>query len=667
MKRIIFAWVVAGYSAIAQDCNKPIQVYTKLAAEHIEPKILNDSLSAEIFDEFFFTLDPATIFFTQRDLAALSDYKYKLDDEINKTSCTFQMVALQRYASKIKRTRHLFDSLLRSPIDFSVKEYYKPSYLVELDFSENEKKLIQSIRLQLKYEILMTVYRQMQSQSKKNLSPTNFKELSSLAQEKVKGNSLKKMDRLLKDVTEKPALIQTRFLKTIAHVFDPHTEYFTKEEMTAFEESINAERQSFGIFLKENSLGEVKIGKLVPGGPAWKSGQLHQGDRLVQLAWEGKEPIDLTDFDAIEMDALLHEAGNLKGELTVLNSSGEKKTVSLIKEKTENTENSISSFVLKGKHNFGYIELPGFFSDDGENRLKGCANEVAKEILKLNKQKIEGLILDLRYNGGGSMEEAIELAGIFIDTGPMAVIHDKGEAPESLRDVNKGLAFSGPLIILVNSASASASELIASALQDYNRAIIVGGNSYGKATAQVVLPLSVGFHNDDYLKITIGRFYRINQNSIQKLGVIPDIMLPDFSSLFSDREIDLKHSLPTKTINKKTYFTPHPVFPFDSLRPASQKRIAASHKFQALAKLQELLNNPFPLQEGEFIKTIKAITEYLNSISPQDHSNALYEVTLNDPQTGQDIYSRESMIEIKSSMYIQEAFSILADLTNQKK
>jgi len=667
-KNMLIVWVLAlYYSATAQVCNKPLLVYTKLAAEHIEPKALNDSLSAEFFQMFFSTLDPTGMFFTQNDLAALFGYRYRLDDEINKASCTFQTEASQRYISKIKRTRYLFDSLLKSPIDFSVKEYCKPPYLDEFDFLENEKKLIQNLRVKLKYEILMTVYRLMQTQGKQDLSSTDFKTLSMLAQQKVKNSMLRKTDNLLKNVTEKPGFIQTQFLKAIARTFDPHSEYFTNEEMIAFSENINAERQSFGIFLKENSMGEVRIGKLVPGGPAWKSGQLHQGDLLVQLSWEGKEPIDLTDLNAQETDELLHQVGDSKGELTVLTSSGEKKNVSLTKEKIVNTENSISSYVLKGKHNFGYIELPGFFTDDGENRLKGCANEVAKEILKLNKQKIDGLILDLRYNGGGSMEEAIELAGIFIDTGPVTIIHDKGEMPASMRDMNKGLAFSGPLVILINSASASASELIAAALQDYNRALIIGGPSFGKATAQVVLPVAENSDNDDFLKITIGRFYRINQNSTQQLGVIPDILLPDISSSFSDRELDLKHSLRPKIINKKTYFTPLPTFPFDSLQPASQKRVASSYKFQTLIKLQGLLGNPFPLHESEFIKTIKAITVCMDSLSPKDQPNPLYEVTLSDSQTAQDLYSKETIVEIKSSMYIQEAFSILADLIHQKK
>ncbi len=651
----------------SQDCNKPILVFTKLTQEHIEPRELNDSLSVEIFNDFFHKLDPAGVYFTQMDIKALSGFKYKLDDEINNASCTFLKEATIRYQIKIKRTQHWIDSILKTPLDFAVKEFwYLPNPFTK-KFEEAEWKLVYRLNLKLKYDVLMTMHRLFQVHDKKDLSSANFKSLAPIAQEKVKFSYLKKIDKLLNEIALKPTFVQVYFLKAIAKTFDPHSDYMTKEEMTAFEESLSSERQSFGIDLQETSFGEIKIARLVPGGPAWKSGQLHQGDLLVQLAWPGKEAIDLVDFDLDEVEELLHTAGESQGELTVIQSTGERKTVSLAKEKIENTENSVVGFLLKGNLKIGYVELPGFFMDETQSGINGCANEVAKEIIKLNKLKIDGLILDLRYNGGGSLQEAIELAGIFVDAGPMAVIQSKGNPPISMRDVSRGVAFLGPLIILVNGASASASELVSAALQDYNRAIIVGGKTFGKATGQIILPLQETSANDDFLKVTESRTYRLNQKSIQQTGVIPDFPLPDISSLYVNGESALPHSLSRKTIDKKIYFTPGSVPVLDSLRKESKARVAADEKFNNLTNLKELLLKPFPLQEQTFIKTIQTLTGYIEQLHPTDASNTLFDVSIVEKPTEHDPYSEEAIKEIKSSIYIQEAYRILTGVIKQKK
>ena len=295
---------------VAQDCNLPINVFTKLSTHHIEPKVLNDSLSSEIFDEFLFNLDPADMYFTNFDIQHLSKYRQLLDTEMEKASCTFLTEVSTRYQKKVKRSRHVIDSLLKTPLNFSVVEFSDTSQKEE--FPESEKKLIASLRTRLKYEALMTTYRLIQIQAL-DYSAASFRKLAPVAQEKLRKNYDKRLDKVLSELATRPDFVQKYFLKAIAQTFDPHSDYFTKEEMNSFKESLNSERQSFGIELTETPFGEVKIARLVPAGPAWRSGQLQQGDILFQLTWTGKESIDLMDMDRYEVDELLHTRGESQG------------------------------------------------------------------------------------------------------------------------------------------------------------------------------------------------------------------------------------------------------------------------------------------------------------------------------------------------------------------
>jgi carboxyl-terminal processing protease len=659
---ILLAGLLIATVARAQDCLKPLQLFNKISQEHIEPKELSDSVSAEIFDELFIALDPYALLFFASDWRALNSYRYKLDDEINRNSCTFINRAEQVYREKVKRTRHLVDSLMQRPFDFSTQEFWEPGY--EETEAATYRELKVRLRLSLKYEVLTTIYRLNQLEGKIELDHPQVVKLLPTAQEKVKQHFLKMCDKWME------VSVPTTYLKSIAHVFDPHTEYFTENEMKTFEESIHAERPSFGIDLNENSLGQVRIARLVPGGPAWKSGQLHQGDLLARITWKNKEAIDLADYDSEEVDALLHDPNQTEAELVVIKSSGESNTVTLVKEKIENTENSVSSFILKGERTIGYIQLPGFFTDESDLSLNGCANEVSKEIIKLNRLKIDALILDLRFNGGGSLREAVELSGIFIDAGPTAVLEDKGQPAVSLRDANKGLAFAGPLVIMVNRASASASELVAAALQDYKRAIIVGSQSFGKATGQVVLPLNAAAP-DDFVKVTISRIYRLNQQSLQGTGITPDITLPDLSEAYVFGEGAMRYALPAKATTKKTYYTPSTLPSLNGIVASSKQRVSSEKGFQSIQALQAIFAKPFPLQEAAFIATFNDITTHLKNTSGTDPAALPYSVQVNSLFLDNDSYKRNvaegHKKEIEASMYIKETYLLLTELLKSSK
>ena len=357
----------------------------------------------------------------------------------------------------------------------------------------------------------------------------------------------------------------------------------------------------FGFSLSEGK-ESVEITRLKPGSPAYKSGQIHEGDQILALQWEGNEEVDISDGSAEEVNAFISGEHEKSLTLTLKKSDGTIRKVTLQREKTDlDDDNSrVRSVILKGDHRVGFISLPAFYTDwnGEEGGNNGCADDVAKEIIKLKKENIEGLILDLRYNGGGSMLEAIALAGIFIDAGPVGMTRDKEGKIYTMKDINRGSVYDGPLILLINGFTASASEMLAGTLQDYHRALVLGSPSFGKATAQIVLPLDTLFDEkhlermktaDNFLKITIDRLFRVNGSSAQQTGVIPDISLPDFSEIQSEREKTLPFSLQNVSIDPNKYYHPYPSISVDPLKAFSKSYTDTSQFFISFNKYLDIL------------------------------------------------------------------------------
>ena len=277
-------------------------------------------------------------------------------------------------------------------------------------------------------------------------------------------------------------------------------------------------------------------------------------------------------------------------------------------------EDKVKGFILRGAQTVGYISLPAFYEDWEDSRgVKGCANDVATEVIKLKKENISGLILDLRYNGGGSVQEAVELAGIFIDAGPVAQIKTRDAKVITLKDVNRGTVYDGPLLLLVNGSSASASEMVAGTLQDYNRALIVGSPTYGKATAQVVLPMDTAIdlntyngkaQASSYIKMTIEKLYRITGNTAQRTGVQPDVTLPDPPDALTQREADEKFALPAITIEANKYYKPLAPLPIAAAQAAARKAMDSSAFFV------EARQHPSPVKKQAISRYLPLLRRY---------------------------------------------------------
>jgi carboxyl-terminal processing protease len=412
---------------------------------------------------------------------------------------------------------------------------------------------------------------------------------------------------------------------------------------------------------------------------------LHQGDVLLRLKLSGEAIKDLSEADLEEVENILRGFNGKDAAITIMQANHQIKTVTLAKEKLRVDENVIKSYILQGEKRIGYIALPDFYRQTGAGTAMGCANDVAKEILKISKENIDGLLLDLRYNGGGDMQEALDLAGLFIDEGPLCVVSDGKSKPEVLKDSHRGKVYDGPLALLVNGMSASASELLACALQDYNRAVIVGATTYGKGSYQVVMPLDTLYNSalkskeksdPGYLKITLGKFYRVTGRSHQKKGVVPDVILPDMIDLYDLKEGNEKYALNSDSIQKKIYYHPMEALPVKELAHRSGLRLATDKNFKALTVIHDSIQKEMKLEHKvpihidaykKFEKQADArrkVEERLEKDSTSAFTvlNNSYDAEIFKIDTYRKEINDAVLKNIKEDLYIDETLKIVKDL-----
>jgi carboxyl-terminal processing protease len=547
-KIIVFLFVAFPIFGFAQQAsNNPFQQKAMLLKRfmdknHYQPLQWNDSASTMLFNKWVDNLDEEKLFFTQKDITTLASFKNNLDEEMLGGNWAFFNASITLYKKRIQKADSIVQAYLAKPMDFSKPDNFTwPAQT----YAATDAELTKRWQQYLKWRMLDNIADDI-TDGGVGLMAALPKDFSAM-EIKERQKAAKHESTYIKNKLQTPALflsdIQDEYLNAIAWCYDPHSSYMNLKEKEEFSALVSAMEYSAGLAIDENDKGDKTIGFLQPGGSAWKSGQLHKGDILLKVKINGVEK-DVADMKADELEELLSGTKSGDIEITFKTAAGVVKTTKLLLEKVTDEEEKVKSYVVKSVKKIGYINLPGFYSrEEDENNLNfnGCANDVSKEIIKLKKDNIEGLILDLRNNGGGSMWEAMQLAGIFIDIGPVASIKDKTGKLTFLKDPNRGTIYDGPLMVLINGQSASASEFLSATLQDYNRAIIVGGTTYGKGTAQTVQPLDTNAANpnkkyEDFVKVTENKFYRVNGSTVQWKGVEPDIPLPDFFEDISFKE-----------------------------------------------------------------------------------------------------------------------------------
>lgn len=564
------------FGSVAQQFQRVIQ------REHYSPRPCDDQYSDSLFTTFFDALDPFRVCFLQEDIQALETYRLQLDDEILNGRSAFLDAVEQRYVRGLRRADSLIKALCAKPLDFK-----QPDLFLDHDaaapWDNDPDGLTRRWRCIVKERVLSRTYNRYVDST--GYTPGKLATLMGHEAE-VRALVQRRSElRLQKRLEKAHKTVGTTFLECMAAQQDPHTSAFDLSSQEDFLSQLGTEKKGFGLSLEDNAQGEIEVSRIVPGGPAWKSGKVNAGDVL--LSYEhGQEPeVDAALSSAAEISELMEESATDSMGFTLRKKNGETHHVRLRKEALRADENLVKSFILSGDHKVGYIQLPGFYQDwDSETGMsRGCAGDVAKELLKLQKEGIEAVVLDLRFNGGGSLREATDMAGIFIDGGPLWVARNGHNERFTVKDPNRGSAYSGPLLVLVNGASASASEFIATTLQDHGRAIVVGSTTYGKATSQSFF--NVTPTGSFSAKVTGSKYYRLTGNSHQCAGVTPDILLPDPWGAFVKKEVSLPHALTSDTVLKKVYYTPAARPGLEELKTKSTARTAANADFERMADL----------------------------------------------------------------------------------
>ena len=554
-----------------------------LETEHYNPRKIDDQFSKEVFDAYLKALDPEKNIFLKQDIDSLSIFQKSIDDEIHGAKIQFEPAASNMYDRRFAEAKLILEEVLKQPFDYSIDDSVKVD-TDSISFPANNKERFDRWYKIIKYKCLeryATLIEERDTHTKKantvkevtdevlnkDSAKTKTSEkfvyrsdsvLEVEARNTVAKSYRKKFEQLEKTFDKEKRF--DAFLNAITGLMDPHTDYFAPIEKRYFTEQMSGVFYGIGAQLAADENG-VRIASVQPGGAAWKSGQIVMNDVIIKIAQGNEEPVDIAGFETTDAIKLIR--GDLGSEvrLTIKKPDGSIKVVSLIREKIVLDEGYARSAVItKGKEKIGYILLPDFYADfDREDGAK-CSKDIANEVKKLKAEKVDGIIIDVRYNGGGSLYEVVQMVGLFIDKGPVVQVRDKEGRSQILADETPGTLYDGPLVVMVNEFSASASEIFAGAIQDYKRGIIVGSTStYGKGTVQRNVafgkPLdSLGIQTEyGAVKLTFQKFYRITGSSTQKKGVASDVVLPDEYELLKYREKDNPSALNWDVIQKAKF------------------------------------------------------------------------------------------------------------------
>lgn len=536
---------------------------------HLQPRRVDDSFGRDVHTAFMESLDGDFMMFYQSDIDFLVAMSDSLDNQIIRKQTRYihevERILLERIAEARKACEEAMTEsntiLTRTGTYSDSKSYPKTAE----EFAEIWKNY---------------ALKRIQEDILSNTEDFDKSEIDLKEElEKSVAWAERSFNSFFDEMTRTEDYFEISYINSIAECFDPHSNYFNESIRQEYKEELTSERRIFGINYSNNEKDECEITGITPGSSAWFNDGIKVGDVVLKITESDGTTIIPSESTRKEINEFFFQVSTDTIEIS-LESEGEKSNVTLVKSVVYSDNDIIKSAILSSEEsNIGYISLPDFYTNWTDTSNLGCANDVAKSLMKLKKNDISGLIIDLRDNGGGSVKEAIDLVGIFVDYGPiMTEKYNDGELYTS-KDFNRGSIYRGPLMVLVNSNSASASEIVTGALQDYNRALIVGQRTFGKATSQTILaldprmnPLLEGYYKEDtrwgYAKVTRTGIYRLNNSSLQEVGITPDILFPDLNPYPSEYERDLPNSITLEDIEKKIYLKPHSEFPLSDLQRA---------------------------------------------------------------------------------------------------
>jgi carboxyl-terminal processing protease len=652
---------------------------------HFSPKKLDDKFSQEVFKKFLSSLDPDKSIVLQSDVDALKKYENQVDNELRTGKMELVPAVNDVMKKRSAEVEALCISLLEKPFDFSSNETMVTDREKAVS-PKNEAERKEIWRKKLKYMVLER-YAEALELRKKSKDSANFVVKADSTLERESRDRVRKIWQRSFDRQKKKTGLDDVFnlyVNTIAETMDPHTQFFPPVEKRAFEEQMSGHFFGIGAQLQEQD-GNIKIAALITGTPAWKSGEIQVGDVILKVAQGKQEPVDIVGYETTDAVKLIRGVKGTEVRLTLKKVDGTIKVVSLIRDEIVQEEAFARSAIVKNENKIGYIYLPDFYIDFNDPNGSSCARDVANEVLKLKAENVDGIVLDLRYNGGGSLTETIKMVGLFIDEGPVVQVKGRDGEASVLRDKDKNVLYTGPLAVMINEYSASASEIFAAAIQDYKRGVIVGSTSFGKGTVQrqVSLDGNQGFiiptSELGSLKLTIQKFYRISGGSNQLKGIEPDVKLPDNLEFTDVREKNEPDALPWDEIQKANYKPWDGSAGYAEIQKHYQEKVDENQAFKDIRANAEWLNNlsksDVSLNLAAYQETQKKIKEVVSKSKNLQTSKTPLDVSfmqsdderINKMDKEKGDRFKEWLKGLKTDIYLEETTKIMNNLILQGK
>ena len=654
-----------------------------LSKGHYDPKNINDEFSGNVYESYLTGIDARKRYFLKEDIEEFEQYEDQIDDQINAHKIDFFNLTYNKLQQRLEETKDYYPEILAKPFNFDEEEEIDTDY-DKIDYASSKAELKERWRKQLKFTTLSTYYdlkseEEAKAEEDETYKPKSDAELEKEARETTK-SSLDEFYDLNEDLERKDWF--SIYVNSIVEEFDPHTFYFAPRDKERFDIQMSGSLEGIGARLQKK-MDNIKVVEIISGGPAWRSEELEVGDLIQKVKQEDeKEPVNIIGMPIDDAVDLIKGPKGTKVTLTVKKVDGTVEDITLERDIVEIEETyAKSAMVNKNDRNYGLINLPRFYFDMEDAKNRTAASDIKKEIIELKKEKMDGLVIDLRNNGGGSLATVIDIAGLFIEEGPVVQVKSGTGEREVLTDDDDDILWDGPLVILVNELSASASEILAAAMQDYKRAIIIGSKqTYGKGTVQNVIDLNRWMKNSDLgdmgaLKVTTQKFYRVNGGSTQLEGVKSDVVVPDRYSYIDIGEKDMENPLPWDQIEPADYEEWDGYIDFDKTLAKSKKRMAESKQLQLIDESAKWISEQrnedvYPLnyttyaqqikENEELAKRFDSITDYKTDLSfvslPYEQEMFKQDTTLQEKRT-------RWHENLSKDVYVEEAVNVLEDLS----
>ncbi|MBK7588509.1 MAG: carboxy terminal-processing peptidase [Bacteroidetes bacterium] len=578
----------------------------------------------------------------------------------------------------MKEAEAYYTEALKNPFSFNDQDE------IELDgkkinWCNSKEELAMRWNKSMKYRTLAR-YEELKEQQKKSTDKKELAKTTAQLEADSRDNVRKSMVSYFKRINKISDNDRfATYINSICHVVDPHTDFFPPKDKQRFDEEMSGTFYGIGAVLQSEE-GACKIKSIVVGSPCWKEGSLKVGDIINKVAQANEESVDISGWDIDDIVSIIRGKDGSLVTLTVKHLDGSMEDIVIKRGRVEKDETFAKSAIIKqGNLNIGYIILPEFYADFQDANGRRCAIDIEKEIIKLKAENVQGIVLDLRNNGGGSLSDVVDIGGMFIDRGPIVQVKSKMENAQTLSDRRAGILYDGPLAIMINQGSASASEILAAAMQDYKRAVIIGSTSFGKGTVQRVFPLEDFYQGNKSvlpfgsIKLTLQKFYRINGGSTQLKGVTPDILLPDLYELLDVGERRDSNSLAWDQIAKSEYKPLKMDVDFSQLVENAKRRVFTEQSFNLITKnaarlKQQSEDNRYSLNEKKYQEQIKEAKDLAKKMEEIDKNKKLLNaINLKadlpgiQKDTALIAKNTEWLKLLKKDPYISEASNVIAD------